>query len=152
MKSQPRHNQIRRVRPAGIFFLVLFVLALVAWNGLRLGEALYFWKTLEKYGANPLYICFSAGVWLYASLFLVWGLWHGKAWGWAATLAGTIGYTAWYWLDRLALQKPHANWPFVLIINIIILLIIFPILFVTRTRQFFQRDGNERKPETPKPA
>ena len=127
----------------------MLVLAVAVWNILRLGETVFFWKTLENYGAHPLYIAISGAVWLIAGLLLVWGLWQGKAWGWAAMLGGTAGYTAWYWIDRLVLQKPHANWPFALVANFVFLLIIFAILFSRQTRSFFKRDAYERKPKTP---
>jgi hypothetical protein len=139
-------------RPFGVTFLAIIVVFAAVGNGLRLGEAIFFWKTLEEYGAHPLYIAISGGMWLIAGLFLVWGLWQGKAWGWVAALSGTVGYTAWYWLDRLFLQKPHANWPFALITNVIFLLLILIILFSRKTRRFFQRDVYERKPETPAPT
>jgi phosphoglycerol transferase MdoB-like AlkP superfamily enzyme len=119
---------------------------LTIWNGLRLGEAIFYWRTLAEYGAHPLYIAITGGLWPVAGLFLVWGLWQGKAWGWVAALVGTVGYTGWYWFDRLVLQQPHANWPFVLIVNIIFLLILLPILFSSKTRRFFKRDANDRKP------
>jgi len=132
-----------RQRTIGITILAFIGLMLAAWNGLRLGETIFFWKTLETYGAYPLYIAISGGVWLITGLVLVAGLWLGETWGWAATLGGTIAYTAWYWFDRLIMQKPHANWPFVLIANIVFLLIIFLILFSRGTRRFFKRDANE---------
>jgi len=114
-----------------------------AWNGLRLEQAIFFWKTLQAYGAHPLYIAISGAFWLITGLLLAWGFWLGKAWGWAAVLAGTTAYTAWYWFDRLVLQQPHSNWPFVLVANSLFLLIIFTILFSRRTRLFFKRDAYE---------
>ena len=136
-------------RPFRVICLVLIVAFYTAWNGLRLGETIFFWKTLGQYGAHPLYIAISGTVWLIAGLLIVWGLWLGKAWGWAAALGGTVGYTTWYWYDRLVVQKPHANWPFVLIGNIIFLLLIFTILFSRKTRRFFKKDTYEQKSETP---
>jgi hypothetical protein len=132
-----------RSRSIGVSILVIFVLLLAAWNGLRLGETIFFWKTLEGYGARPLYIALTGAVWLIAGFLLARGLWLGKAWGWAAAIGGTIGYTTWYWFDRLIMQEPHANWPFVLIVNIVFLLIIFMILFSPTTRHFFKRDAHE---------
>jgi hypothetical protein len=133
----------KRNRSIRIALLTIFILMVAAWNGLRLGETIFFWKTLDKYGAHPLYIAISAGVWLITGLLLGWGVWVGKAWGWAAALGCTIGYTTWYWFDRLVLQKSHANWPFVLIANIVFLAIIFLILFSRSTRFFFKRSANE---------
>jgi hypothetical protein len=138
-----------RKRTVGVTCLAIIIVFAIVWNGLRLGETIFFWKTLEKYGAHPLYIAISSGLWLLLGLVLFVGLWLGKAWGWAAALVGTIGYSAWYWFDRLVMQKPHANWPFVLIANLAFLLIILMILMSTKTRRFFKRDVYEQKPQTP---
>ena len=138
----------KRVRSTGITILAIFVFLLAAWNGLRLGETIFFWKTLKTYGAHPLYIAISGGVWFIAGLLLFWGLWFGKPWGWASALGGTVGYFAWYWFDRLVLEQPRVNWPFVLVADIVFLLFIFAILFSRRTRLFFKRDAYERKPQT----
>lgn len=139
----------RRSRPIGVTYLAIFLFILAIWNGLRLGETIFFWKTLKGYGANPIYISASSGVWFIIGLFLVWGLWLGKNWGRAAVIGGLAAYTAWYWFDRLALQAPHANWPFILFMNIVLILSIFGILFSKQTRQFFKRVGDERQSETP---
>jgi predicted PurR-regulated permease PerM len=138
-----------RNRPIRILLLALFVLILPAWNALRLGETIFFWKTLAHYNGNPLYIAISASFWIIAGLVIAWGLWLGEAWGWAATLAGIIGYTTWYWFDRLVVQEPPANWSFVLIVNIIFLLILLAILLSSKTRRFFKREPNGRKSKNP---
>ena len=140
---------LRNKRPIHIVFLAILALWMAVWNGLRLAETIFFWNTLQNYGAHPLNIAISGAVWLITGLLLVWGLWMGKTWGWAAMLGGTTTYTAWYWIDRLVLQEPHANWPFVLIVNIVFMLIIFAILFSHQTRSFFKRYAYERKSKTP---
>jgi len=137
----------KRNRPVGVNILAVLTLCTALWNSLRLGEAIFFWKTLAEYGAHPLYIAMSGGVWFIAGLLLAWGLWRGKAWAWLAAIGGAAGYGCWYWFDRLVLQKPHANWPFVLGASVIFLLFILIILFSHNTRRFFQRDAHERKPE-----
>jgi hypothetical protein len=130
----------KRTRPIGVIILLFSVFWLASWNGLRLGTAIFFWKTLTEYGAHPLYIAASGGVWLIAAFWLVWGLWQGKTWGWMAAFSGIAGYVAWYWLDRLVLQKPHANWPYALTATVVSLLIVLPILFLHNTRLYFQRN------------
>ncbi len=139
----------KRSRPFSVISLTVLVFWLTIWNGLRLGEAIVFWKMLAEYGAHPLYIAITGGVWTIAGLSLLWGFWKGKTWGWVEALVSAFGYTAWYWFDRLVLQQSHANWPFVLIANIVFLSVILLILFSRTTRQYFQRDAYERKPETP---
>ncbi len=137
-------NSFSEVRcPIRVYFLLLLVLVVAAWNGLRLGEALYFWKTLNEYGAHPLYISMSGGIWLIIGLVLAWSLWRGKTWGWLSTILATAGYSCWYWFDQLVLQEPHTNWPFVLTTNIILVLIILFILFSRKTRRFFMRHTHE---------
>jgi len=136
-------------RPFRILVLAIFVVLVSLWNGLRLGETIFFWRTLGSYGAHPIYIALSAGVWLVTGLLLGWALLAGKAWGWTATLIGIVGYNVWYWFDRLVLQKPHTNWPFVLAGNIIFLVIILTILLSPRTRRYFKRAADERRSQTP---
>jgi hypothetical protein len=132
-------------RPLRVTLLAVYVFLAACWNGLRLGSAIFYWKTLAEYGAHPLYIAISGGVWSIAGLLLAWGLWWGKAWAWIAALGCAAGYGCWYWLDRLILQKPHANWPFTLGASVIFLLFILFILFSRRPRQFLQSDAHERK-------
>jgi hypothetical protein len=136
-------------RPVRVACLAIIIVFAAVWNGLRLGETIFFWKTMAKYGAHPLYIAISGTLWLLIGLVVFLGVWLGKTWGWAVALGGSVGYSTWYWFDRLAMQKPHANWPFVLIANLAFLLIILMILMSHKTRRFFKRDVYEQKPQTP---
>jgi hypothetical protein len=136
-------TDVRRIRPGNITILSIFVLCFAAWNGLRLSEAIYSWKTLAEFGAYPFYISISGGVWLIVGLFLVWSMWQGKIWGRIAALCAAAIYTLWYWFDRLVLQEIHANWPFVLVVNLIFLFFMITILFSHRARLFFTRDAYE---------
>ena len=129
----------RNPQPIGIAMLAIIFFGVAVWNGLRMGEAIFFWSTQEEYGVNFQYIGISGGFWLIVGILLAIGLLQGKTWGRKAALAGTLGYTSWYWFDRLILQRPHANWPFVLTVNILLLASIFIILFSRRTKGFFKR-------------
>jgi hypothetical protein len=137
-------TDVKATRPFGIFILAIIVLWIASWNGLRLGEAVFFWNTLRVYGASPLYIAISAGVWLIIGILLAWSLWQRKAWGRIALICASAGYSAWYWFDRLVLQEPRANWRFVLAVNIIILLLIITILFSRRIKGFYKQGTNGR--------
>jgi hypothetical protein len=44
----------KRNRPVGVNILGVLTLCTALWNSLRLGEAIFFWKTLAEYGAPPL--------------------------------------------------------------------------------------------------
>jgi len=145
-------KDVKRVRPIGISILAMCLLWFAVWSGLRLIAAFFFWKTLEEYNAYPLYISVSGGVWFITGLLLAWGIWRGKAWGWVAAIGIVVGYSFWYWFDRLVLQRPHANWLFTPIANIVILFFFLYILFSRKTRCYFHRDAYERKPKTSKTA
>ena len=92
MMSSPEVKRLIRV-----IILALLVLAVAIWNGLRLGETIFFWKTLEQYGAHPLYIAISGGVWLITGLFARPGSLAGKSLG-LGCCAGRHS-----WLYRLVL-------------------------------------------------
>jgi hypothetical protein len=136
-------------RPFGITILALFVLCLTAWNGLHLGVAISFWNTLRQYNAQPepLYIAVTGGFWLLAGIPLFWGLWRGYSWARNVTLITAAIYMSWYWFDRLAIQPiPHSNWPFVLSVNILILVFTAIVLFNPQSTFFFkQRETHDRK-------
>jgi hypothetical protein len=117
--------------------LAILVLIIAIFGGIRLAESIYFWKTLIEYGAHPLYTALSGFLWLVTGLLLVWGVWRGLRWAWRAALFGTIVYTAWYWLDRLIVQRPHMNDPFSLITTALLLMLVLVILFSRRTRNYF---------------
>ncbi len=128
---------IRRVRPLGIIILEIIALGSSAWNGLRLSEAFFFWKTLTKFGASPQYIAISGGIWFISGITLATGIWLRKTWAWAGTIGCMAGYSVWYWLDRLFLQVPHSNWLFALTFTVLMLLISVFILFSPKTRSYF---------------
>lgn len=139
-------------RPNRVKLLVLLLLWIAVWNGIRLANAVVFWKTLKSYGTSPLYIAVSGGVWLAAGLIVSMGLWRGKAWSWAAALGGAAGYTSWYWFDRLVLQEPRANWPFAIIVTVLLLIFVSLSLLTYPTRIYLQKTAYERTTETSNPA
>jgi hypothetical protein len=128
-------------RPTSITLLVLLILGLALWNGLRLSQAIFFWKTLQEYGASPWYIAISGGFWLLAGLALTWGAWIGKPWAWVTFIGGALGYGFWYWIDRLVLQLQHANWPFALAFTVLLACFSAFILFSPKTRAYFYKQG-----------
>jgi hypothetical protein len=66
-------NSETNFRPIRVTLLALLMLVIALWNGLRLGQAIFFWKTLQEYGASPWYIVISGGFWLLGGLALAWG-------------------------------------------------------------------------------
>jgi hypothetical protein len=126
-------------RPIRVTLLIWLTLVLALWNGLRLVQAIIFWSILKKYQAAPglLYIAISGGFWLLAALFIFKGIWQGKTWAWAGTFGFVVGYGSWYWFDRLVLEEPHANWPFVMAFTVLLAGILAFILFSPKTRTYF---------------
>jgi hypothetical protein len=126
-------------RPFGIKILALVIFFVAIGNGLRLGEAIYFWKILAQYHANAPYIAISGGIWLLLALVLAIAILLGKAWAWAMSIVGAIGYGSWYWIDRLFVQLPHANWLFMLVFSALLTGLLSLILFNDKTRLYFKR-------------
>jgi hypothetical protein len=126
-------------RPFRLTLLALILILAAVVNGLRLGEAIFFWKTLKEYNTNPLYIAISGGVWLLAAFILALGLWQGKAWAWAGAICGVIGYGCWVWFDRLVLQIHHINWPFALVFTVLLSGLFAALLFSPKTRAYFKK-------------
>jgi hypothetical protein len=126
-------------RPRRVTILALLSFWISIWNGVRLVEAIVFWKTLKSYGINPLYIAISGGTWLISGVLLGLGMWRGKVWSWAASFGGAVGFASWYWFDRLVFQEPRTNWPFALGLTVFSLLFVALILLTHPTRKFLKK-------------
>jgi len=140
----------RKPRPIRISLFAIAICLFSAWYGIRLVEAIRFWRILSDYHMHPgpAYLAVSGGFWLAVGLILIAGLWSGRAWGWVGSLAGSAGYVIWYWFDRLVLQAPHSNWPFALAWTAIVLAVVLVILLTPKSIRFFhQREDHEHEPE-----
>lgn len=130
--------QKRKVsHPITVILIAGYFSLLAIWNILRMGEAIFFWATLGKYGAHPMYISISGGLWAGGCIALVVGLWKSRFWAWVASLIGVIGHYVWFWADRLFIQGRNQNWPFVLTTSTISLIIIIFLLTHKRTHGYF---------------
>ena len=59
-------------------------------------------------------------------------------------------YTAWSWVDRLFVQSGlRANWPFDLLITVVLLIYAGVVLLDPKNLKYFKRESHERKPENP---
>jgi len=129
----------------GVTPLLWLVLLLTIWNGIRLWTAIAWHNILNEFAARPgpVYIAVSGAFWFTIGLFVFWSLWQGKIWTKKLLLGAAAGYTVWYWSDRLYFQTNRANWPFIVVLNIILLAYVF---IVTRSN-FFQREAYEQESE-----
>ena len=126
-------------RPFSVTILLWLVLSLTAWSGLRLATAILWWKTLLEFATppGPLYIAISGGIWLIASISLLWGMWRATTWIRYALLGAGASFAVWYWCDRLLLQSLRSNLPFALGATLLLLLIVMICVTHPRTKTFF---------------
>lgn len=133
--------------PARVTVLIWLVLWLSAWNCLRLWTAFAWREPLEEFASRPgpVYIAVSGAFWLAAGLVVLWSLWSRKRWTRGLIAACAAGYTLWYWADRLLFQQLRANWPFILFVNILVILLV---VFALKSG-FFQREAHEQSQRYP---
>lgn len=126
-------------RPFSVTILLWLVLSLTVWGLLRLVSAILWWDTLRVYASppGPLYITVSGGAWLIIGIGLLWGMWRAKAWIRQALLGAGIGFTAWYWSDRLLLQAWRVNWVFMLYATVLLLVLVIICIVHPRTKEYF---------------
>jgi hypothetical protein len=135
--------------PAAVTTLLWMVLFLTTWNAIRLGAAIIQWKLLLEFASRPgpLYIALSAAFWTLAGLALWITIRRRSPRTRPAAAVFVIGYAAWWWIDRLVLQAPRPNWPFALVITIILLILTAIGLFNRKTTAYFsQRESHEQPP------
>ena len=134
-------------RPFSVTLLLWLVLSLTAWSGLRLYTSIQWWSVLLEFASppGPVYIAASGAIWLIASLVLLWGMWQAKAWIRYALLGTGTALAIWYWCDRLLLQEPGRNWPFVLLMSVLLMIVLTVCVFVPGSKIFFsKRDSDDR--------
>jgi NADH:ubiquinone oxidoreductase subunit 6 (subunit J) len=102
------------------------VLILTIWNLLRVWTSLAWSEVLNEFSSQPssIIITVSGAVWMFAGIFILWSIW--------------------YWSERLIWQRPHPNWPFAVIVNLVLL------GFILFTIKSLSREAYEQKNENPK--
>ncbi len=136
IRSMKVQNQ-KASRPITVILIAGYFFILAIWNILRLGETILFWTTLGNYGAHPLYLSISSGLWAGVGIALIIYLWKRKFWAWIASLVGANCYFVWFWIDRLFIQSQNQNWLFVLTTSTISLIFIIFLLTQKRTSGYF---------------
>jgi len=129
-----------------VTLLLLLVLSLTMWNGLRLWTSLAWQPALNEFSArpSPIVTAFSGAVWVITGAFLLWSILQKKSWAVKLLLGAAAGYTVWYWTERLVWQNPHPNWLFAVIVNLAVL------VFILFNIKSLSREAYERKIENPK--
>jgi hypothetical protein len=110
--------------PRRITLLLWLVLIITTWNLIRLITGIAWRDTLEAYAAKPgpFYIGFTGALWSGIGIFLFWSFIRGSNWTRISILVTGFIYATWIWADRLFVQSQlHANWPFDLLVTLILL-------------------------------
>jgi len=128
--------------PLRISLLFFLVMLFTGWNIIRVWTVLSWWSTTHEFSIHPpAWILIISGIlWALAGFFLMWGIWRREAWMKNLLFGVTMGATVWYWSERLLWQMPRPNWPFAVILNLILIVFIF---FTTKssTREAHERES-----------
>ena len=120
--------------------LAIGVLTLAGLNLIRCIAAVQQQELLASLlSVPPVYLMVSGLVWGVAGLILAFWLWTGRPAAVSGTLIAALAYSLYYWIDRslLAAGPTAANWPFALLVNLFLLVVVFLILFRPKARTFF---------------
>ena len=127
------YNQWRAMknRSFRVTLALWLVLTLTIWNLIRVWTSITWREALNEFSAQPAAaITTTSGIlWTALGVLLLWSIWKKEAWAAKLLFGATAGYTIWYWSERLIWQKPHPNWPFAVIVNLVLLIFI---LFTTK--------------------
>ncbi|UCH58303.1 MAG: hypothetical protein JSV61_08755 [Anaerolineales bacterium] len=127
-------------RPWSVTLLAVVVLSMAILNLVRGWQAIAQREFLFEILAVPwLYLASSGMVWGLIGLVLFLGLWQGYTRVPMYTALAAFLYSVYYWVDRMLVttDRAQANLPFALIFNLMIILLIFRILSLRKTRTFF---------------
>ena len=128
-------------QPFRVTILLTLVLLFTIWNALRAWTAFSWRNVLAEFSGAPLYIGVSGLIWLGIGIWLLLSLWWHVAYARVLLLASATSYMIWVWIGRLFFQTPRENWPFALILNLVLL------SFVLFASNFWKREAHERKSE-----
>lgn len=129
-------------RPLSVTSLAALVLTFTGTQFLRawvLFANLDFYNSLPM-SVPPLFLALSSVVWGSLGAWLVRGLWRGETWAPRAAQWGLAAFLAYGWLDRLVFQArgpQTTSWPFDAALTGLLLLAVFGLLALPRTRAYF---------------
>ncbi len=128
-KSRPRTPFILKA-------LIFVVLLFGCLSAVRLEQALQHGSFYTQVSEKPIaiYLALSGAAWCMVGFASGIGLWLNKSWGFWLCGIGTGLFSAWFWLERLLMQRNRAslsNWLFDVIFNLVLVLFIYSTLFAT---------------------
>ncbi|RJP54508.1 MAG: hypothetical protein C4583_02565 [Anaerolineaceae bacterium] len=142
-------------RPFAVTTLLFLVLCLTVWNAIRLYAAIADWDALTEFAPRPgpLYISITASFWTLSGVVLWMALRRRNPRSRSYFAIYVLGYTLWWWADRLLLQITSPNWPFAAGLTVFLLGVITLDLFNKKATSYFrQRETHEQTPTDSNPA
>jgi hypothetical protein len=103
------------------------VLIFMSWNLLRLWTAISWRGVLSEFSANPgiWYNILVAAFWAGCGFWLWWMLARARPGARMWLLIASAGFSLNFWFETLVLiSQPRLNWPFMLVVNIVVLLVV----------------------------
>jgi len=139
---------MRRNISIPVTLLLCLVFYITCWQAIRFSTGIAWNDTLKVYEPHfmPLYIDISGAFWTLMGLFLLWSTWQGQRWTRRAFIVAAGLYAVWVWVDRLFVQtQMRANWPFDLILTIVLFLFTIIVVLDPRNKIYFERETYERE-------
>ena len=136
-----KFSTARKKRPIGVTFMSGVVLIFAVTHLVKFGSAIADWQQLSLLlQISPLYLAASGLGWGLIGLLTSFGLWFGCRFVRFLTIGLIFSYSAFYWLDRFLMagtDQPQVNLPFLIGLNILIIITNVFYLNLPRTRSFF---------------
>jgi hypothetical protein len=128
-------------RPFSITLLAVGVFLMAGLHLIRFYQALKQWDFLAGLpGVSPLYLALTGLVWFLVGFGVGLALLRGYRFAPYAVMGLALAFTIYSWVDRalIAHESPDA-WPFLVIVNVILLVWVILALRRKGARQYFQR-------------
>src|SRR5436190_22361493 len=112
-----------RTRPFGVTLLLWMVLMLMVWGAARCFASLHWRDVLTEFESSLSvgYLSITGAGWVVAGGVLLWGLFTAKPWTRLAILIAVAVWLLEYWIERLFLESRHINWPFAIMVSLLVL-------------------------------
>ncbi len=136
----------RPIIPFRITLLLILVLIPTVLNAVRFFTAIA-WTVLRKYEPGLLvdYVAITGAIWTLAGGFVLWSFFRQARRSGFVILGAAGAYALWVWADRLLVQPgTQADWPFDLIVTIVLLAYVAVVVLDPHNRPYFRRETHER--------
>lgn len=114
---------------------------MIVWGALRLFASLQWRAMLVEYDSSLSvgYLSVTGAGWAVVGSALLWGLFTAKTWTRHAILIAVSVWLIQYWAERLLVEARQINWPFALVVSLLVLGITLVSTLHHSTKDFFTR-------------